>query len=83
MLIPAFLLPISLCLWRKPSFLRTLNAGLKGDREPLFMNRDAVCRNITDEIKRLKEKEKMLSFLPPEVRLLYGTTPGGPARARR
>ncbi|ELY5851884.1 AraC family transcriptional regulator [Cronobacter malonaticus] len=40
------------------------------------MNRDAICRNITEEIKRLKEKEKMLSFLPPEIRLLYGTTPG-------
>ncbi|EKY2037431.1 AraC family transcriptional regulator N-terminal domain-containing protein [Cronobacter sakazakii] len=40
------------------------------------MNRDAICRNITEEIKRLKEKEKTLTFLPPEIRLLYGTTPG-------
>ncbi|CCK03873.1 Hypothetical transcriptional regulator YqhC [Cronobacter sakazakii 701] len=38
------------------------------------MNRDAICRNITEEIKRLKEKEKTLTFLPPEIRLLYGTT---------
>lgn len=40
------------------------------------MNRDSVCRKIADEIRRLKEKEKSLAFLPPEVRLLYGTTPG-------
>lgn len=44
------------------------------------MNRDAICRNITEEIKRLKEKEKTLTFLPPEIRLLYGTTPGARTR---
>ncbi|CCJ76769.1 hypothetical protein BN135_1833 [Cronobacter muytjensii 530] len=29
------------------------------------MNRDSVCRKIADEIRRLKEKEKSLAFLPP------------------
>jgi hypothetical protein len=44
------------------------------------MNREAICLQLTSQIKRLIDKEKMPDNLLPDIRLLYGTQPG---RARR
>ena len=41
------------------------------------MNRQAICQLLTDKINILKHNEKQLSELLPDVRLMYGTQPGG------
>lgn len=41
------------------------------------MNRQAICQLLTDKINILKNNEKQLSELLPDVRLMYGTQPGG------
>lgn len=40
------------------------------------MNREETCLLLTDKIKQLKNNEKKLSELLPDIRLLYGTEPG-------
>ncbi|KNC12088.1 AraC family transcriptional regulator [Klebsiella sp. RIT-PI-d] len=40
------------------------------------MNRQETCQQLTEKINRLKNNEKSLSTLLPDVRLLYGTQPG-------
>jgi len=40
------------------------------------MNRQEICQQLTEKINRLKNNEKSLSTLLPDVRLLYGTQPG-------
>ncbi|NDO79889.1 AraC family transcriptional regulator [Citrobacter sp. NCU1] len=40
------------------------------------MNREETCLLLTDKIKQLKNNEKSLSALLPDIRLLYGTEPG-------
>jgi AraC-like DNA-binding protein len=40
------------------------------------MNREAICLQLTEQIKQLKNNENRLSALLPDVRLLYGTQPG-------
>ncbi|MEE6801696.1 AraC family transcriptional regulator, partial [Escherichia coli O8:H10] len=36
------------------------------------MNREAICLQLTEQIKQLKSNENRLSALLPDVRLLYG-----------
>ena len=40
------------------------------------MNREETCLLLTDKIKQLKNNEKKLSELLPDIRLLYGSEPG-------
>lgn len=40
------------------------------------MNRDETCQLLADKIKVMKNHEQRLEALLPDVRLLYGTTPG-------
>jgi len=40
------------------------------------MNRQTICQLLTDKINILKNNEKNLSELLPDVRLMYGTQPG-------
>jgi AraC-like DNA-binding protein len=40
------------------------------------MNREAICHQLTAQIKRLIDKENGVSDLLPDIRLLYGTQPG-------
>ncbi|POP43570.1 AraC family transcriptional regulator [Superficieibacter electus] len=40
------------------------------------MNRQEVCQQLTAKINLLRDNEKSLSALLPDVRLLYGTQPG-------
>lgn len=40
------------------------------------MNRDAICRQLTSQIKKLIDNENNASELLPDIRLLYGTQPG-------
>lgn len=40
------------------------------------MNRAEICQLLTDKVNELKDKEKSLSMLLPDIRLLYGTQPG-------
>ncbi|AXF62047.1 AraC family transcriptional regulator [Leclercia sp. LSNIH6] len=39
------------------------------------MKREAVCLQLTEQIKKLKDNENYLDTLLPDVRLLYGTQP--------
>ena len=39
------------------------------------MKREEICRLLADKVNKLKNKEKSLSELLPDVRLLYGETP--------
>lgn len=39
------------------------------------MKREAVCQQLTEQIKKLKNNENYLDTLLPDVRLLYGTQP--------
>jgi len=39
------------------------------------MKREAVCQQLTEQIKKLKDNENYLDTLLPDVRLLYGTQP--------
>jgi AraC-like DNA-binding protein len=39
------------------------------------MKREAVCQQLTEKIKKLKDNENYLDTLLPDVRLLYGTQP--------
>ncbi|WP_336996890.1 AraC family transcriptional regulator [Leclercia sp. M50] len=39
------------------------------------MKREAVCQQLTEQIKKLKDNENYLDALLPDVRLLYGTQP--------
>ena len=40
------------------------------------MNRDAICRQLTSQIKRLIDNGNDSAELLPDIRLLYGTQPG-------
>ena len=40
------------------------------------MNREAICQQLTAQIKRLIDNENRASDLLPDIRLLYGTQPG-------
>ena len=40
------------------------------------MNRQEICQQLTEKINLLRNNEKSLSALLPDVRLLYGTQPG-------
>lgn len=40
------------------------------------MNREAICLQLTEQIKSLINNQQRLSELLPDVRLLYGTQPG-------
>jgi hypothetical protein len=40
------------------------------------MNREAICHQLTAQIKRLIDNENSVSDLLPDIRLLYGTQPG-------
>ena len=40
------------------------------------MNREAICQQLTAQIKRLIDNENRASELLPDIRLLYGTQPG-------
>jgi transposase len=40
------------------------------------MNREAICHQLTAQIKRLIDNENRVSDLLPDIRLLYGTQPG-------
>jgi AraC-like DNA-binding protein len=40
------------------------------------MNREAICHQLTAQIKRLIDNENGASDLLPDIRLLYGTQPG-------
>ncbi|MCZ7837262.1 AraC family transcriptional regulator [Leclercia adecarboxylata] len=39
------------------------------------MKREAVCQQLTEQIKKLKDNENYLDTLLPDVRLLYGAQP--------
>ena len=41
------------------------------------MNRDEICLLLTDKINQLKNNENKLNDLLPDIRLLYGSEPGG------
>ncbi|MGY5955391.1 AraC-type DNA-binding protein [Kosakonia sp. BK9b] len=40
------------------------------------MNRELICQQLTEKIKRLKVNENKLNILLPDIRLMYGTQPG-------
>lgn len=40
------------------------------------MNREAICLQLTAQIKRLIDNENSVSDQLPDIRLLYGTQPG-------
>ncbi len=40
------------------------------------MNREEICLQLTQQIKRLKSNENALASLLPDIRLLHGTQPG-------
>lgn len=40
------------------------------------MNREAICLQLTSQIKRLIDKQNNPCELLPDIRLLYGTQPG-------
>ncbi len=40
------------------------------------MNREAICLQLTAQIKRLIDKENGVGDMLPDIRLLYGTQPG-------
>ena len=40
------------------------------------MNREAICHQLTAQIKRLLDNENSVSDQLPDIRLLYGTQPG-------
>ncbi len=39
------------------------------------MNREEICALLTDKVKSLKNNEKKLSALVPDIQLIYGTQP--------